>query len=90
MDTEARMCATTPRSMRGEPESRPTQMEMGDWLTLLAAVTGRLRMTAARQAAVTNGEHALDASGRLRADVLDCVDELDRLHAALARLEPSR
>lgn len=90
MDTEARMRATTPRSMRGEPESRPDAMVMGDWLALLAAVTGRLRMTAVRQPAVTNDEHALDASSRLRADVLDCVHELERLHAALARREPSR
>lgn len=90
MDTEARVRATTPRSMRGEPESRPDAMVMGDWLALLAAVTGRLRMTAVRQPAVANDEHALDASGRLRADVLDCADELDRLHAALARSEPSR
>jgi hypothetical protein len=89
MDTYAR--TRRPRHdstcVSDRPEPGRADIVMADWLTLLAAVTGRLRMTAARQSTVSNDEHALDASGRLRADVLECVDALDQLHAALARTQ---
>lgn len=66
------------------PAACSRDIEMGDWVTLFSAVTARLRFTAAGQPAVTNDEHALQASGRLRADVLDCVTALDQLHGMLS------
>lgn len=87
MDTEYGERAASQPLVRSGADGRQADFAMGDWLTLLAAVTGRLRMTAARQSTVTNDDHALDASGRLRADVLDCVAALDQLHVALSRAQ---
>ncbi len=67
------------------PEPRSPDIELGDWITLFCAVTARLRQTAAGQSTVTKDGHALEASGRLRSEVLDCVTALDQLHDMLSQ-----
>ncbi len=64
-------------------------VDMSDWTMMFDAVRARLRLTAAAQPTVTNDEHALGSSGRLRSEVLECVTALDQLHDLLSQaLEP--
>lgn len=60
-------------------------IDMSDWTMLFDAVRARLRLTAATQSTVTNDEHALGSSGRLRSEVLECVTALDQLHDLLSQ-----
>jgi hypothetical protein len=62
----------------------PTDIAGDDWDVLFRAVIARLRRTAAAQPSVTNDEHALEVSSRLRADVLDCVTALEQLHDTMS------
>lgn len=58
------------------------EIEIVDWDALFRAVEERLRRTVAERPARSGGPY--DPVGRIQHIVLDCVEALDLLHAALA------
>lgn len=89
MDTYSRVRRPATLLDASGPSAGRADIAMSDWLVLLGAVSARLRATARRGPVDAVGAPAFDAGGRLRADVLECADALDRLHAALSRIERS-
>ena len=55
-----------------------------DWDGLFLSVTATLRLTVVEQLAAAPPQ-ALDAAGRVRSMVMECVGALDQLHAALTQ-----
>lgn len=68
------------------PSGRPSDIEIGDWDALFCAVEARLRLAVGEQPAVASEPPRMhDTAGRLQAIVLECVEALDQLHAALTQ-----
>ena len=63
------------------PRSRSDTV-IEDWTDLFDAVTARLRLVMAERHA-TSVESPSDEADRIRVNVLECVEALDQLHAAL-------
>ncbi len=68
------------------PEHGPISVvSSDDWDEMFRAVTVRLRQTVDLPPAASAQAHTSDAAGRVRTTVLECIDALDQLHAALTQ-----
>ena len=71
----------SPSAPRRDWRGRSSQVAMRDWEMLLRGVQSRLR--AIGSAGANGGSHGVASSDRVKADVLECADDLNALQAAL-------
>jgi diguanylate cyclase len=71
----------SPSAPRRDWHGRSSQAAMGDWEMLLRGVQSRLR--AIGSAGANGGSHGVAPSDRVKADVLECADDLNALQATL-------
>jgi hypothetical protein len=76
--------ASPTHPMQPDPQSDIPDIAPEDWDVLLSAITDRLRSAVDQRRAAATEPQVRDAEGRLQVIVLECVDALDQLHAALA------
>lgn len=81
-DTDSGDAVAVPAASASLP-GRSCEIANGDWDAMFRAVESRLRQTVGERLALMAEPQPQDAAGRVQAVVLECVEALEQLHAAL-------